>query len=90
VNLPGLATTPRSMAAAMDRVAGHAASDLIDWADDPVTGAIVRSWPARVRAPRASALGLRADDSFDDIVREYLAGRDGLPPGPRGAAVSAG
>jgi D-erythronate 2-dehydrogenase len=90
VNLPGLATTPRSMAAAMDRVAGYAASDLIDWADDPVIGAIVRSWPARVRTPRASALGLRPDDSFDDIVREYLAGRDGLPPGRDGAAVSAG
>jgi nucleoside-diphosphate-sugar epimerase len=76
MNLPALATTPQAMADAMDRVAGYAASDLIDWADDPVIGAIVRSWPARVEAPRASALGLRAEASFDDIVREYL---DGLP-----------
>jgi hypothetical protein len=73
MNLPGIATTPRSMAAAMDRVAGYAASDLIDWTDDPAIGAIVRSWPARVETPRASALGLRGDESFDDIVREYLA-----------------
>jgi D-erythronate 2-dehydrogenase len=73
MNLPGIATTPRSMAAAMDRVAGYAASDLIDWTDDPVIGAIVRSWPADVETPRASALGLRGDESFDDIVREYLA-----------------
>ena len=72
MNLPALTTTPRSMADAMDRVAGYAASDLIDWADDPVTGAIVRSWPARVEARRASALGLRPETSFDDIVREYL------------------
>ncbi|HVT68433.1 MAG TPA: NAD-dependent epimerase/dehydratase family protein, partial [Trebonia sp.] len=88
MNLPALTTTPRSMADAMDRVAGSSSpaspartrpSDLIDWADDPVTGAIVRSWPARVEAPRAQALGLRADASFDDIVREYLAGR----PAPR-------
>jgi hypothetical protein len=74
LNLPALATTPRDMAQAMDRVAGYAASDLIDWTDDPVIGAIVRSWPARVAAPRAAALGLRADASFDDIVREYLDG----------------
>jgi D-erythronate 2-dehydrogenase len=72
LNLPALATTPREMAQAMDRVAGYAASDLIDWTDDPVIGTIVRSWPARVAADRAAALGLRADASFDDIVREYL------------------
>jgi nucleoside-diphosphate-sugar epimerase len=86
MNLPGLATTPRSMAQAMDRVAGYAASDLIDWSDDPVIGAIVGSWPARVRATRASGLGLRADDSFDDIVREYLAGHGGPPADPAGPA----
>jgi nucleoside-diphosphate-sugar epimerase len=72
LNLPALTTTPRSMADAMDRVAGHAASDLIDWTDDPVIGPIVRSWPAQVEAPRATALGLRPETSFDDIVREYL------------------
>jgi D-erythronate 2-dehydrogenase len=72
MNLPALATTPRSMADAMDRVVGYAASDLIDWTDDPVIGAIVRSWPASVVTPRANALSLRPEASFDDIVREYL------------------
>ena len=72
MNLPALATTPKDMAEAMDRVAGYAASDLIDWADDPVIGAMVRGWPARVEARRANTLGLHADASFDDIVREYL------------------
>jgi D-erythronate 2-dehydrogenase len=74
LTLPGLTTTPRDMAAAMDRVAGRAASDLIDWTDDPVIGAIVGSWPARFETRRAHALGLRPDRSFDDIVRSYLAG----------------
>ena len=72
MNLPALATTPGEMAQAMDRVAGYAASDLIDWTDDPVTGSIVRSWPAIVEAPRAAALGLRPEASFDDVVRAYL------------------
>jgi nucleoside-diphosphate-sugar epimerase len=74
MNLPGLSTTPRDMAAAMDRVAGYAASDLIDWIEDPVIGAIVLSWPARFETRRAHALGLRPDRSFDDIVREYISG----------------
>jgi D-erythronate 2-dehydrogenase len=73
MTLPGLTTTPASMAAAMDRVAGYAASELIDWTDDPVVGAIVGGWPARFETRRAHALGLRPDRSFDDIVREYLA-----------------
>jgi nucleoside-diphosphate-sugar epimerase len=79
LNLPALTTTPRAMAEALDRVAGYAASDLIDWTDDPVTGPIVRSWPARVAAARAAALGLHPETSFDDIVREYAggAGRQG-------------
>src|SRR6185437_15796460 len=72
MNLPALTTDPKTMADAMDRVAGYAASDLIDWTDDPVTGPIVRSWPASVDSVRAAALGLRPVTSFDDIVREYL------------------
>jgi D-erythronate 2-dehydrogenase len=77
MNLPALTTTPREMARALDRVAGAAVSDHIDWVDDPVVGTIVGSWPARFRTPRAHRLGLRADASFDDIVRDYLADNPG-------------
>jgi nucleoside-diphosphate-sugar epimerase len=73
MNLPALTTTPRAMAAAMDRVAGPGRGDLIDWIDDPVIAPMVHSWPARVHAPRANRLGLTADESFDDIVRQYIA-----------------
>jgi nucleoside-diphosphate-sugar epimerase len=72
MNLPGLTTTPREMAAALDRVAGPGTSDLIDWTDDPVIGPMVRTWPADVRALRAEHLGLTPEKSFDDIVRAYL------------------
>jgi hypothetical protein len=74
MTLPGLSTTPGAMAQAMDRVAGYAASDLIDWSEDPVIAPMVTSWPARFATRRAHALGLRAVQSFDDIVREYIAG----------------
>jgi nucleoside-diphosphate-sugar epimerase len=76
MTMPALTTTPREMAAAMDRVVGYPASDLIDWAqEDPVIAAIVATWPARVEASRAHALGLRPDESFDDVVREYVTRR---------------
>ena len=80
MNLPALTTTPREMAQAMDRVAGRAVSDLIDWTDDPAIGAIVRSWPAMVDTPRARAFGLLPVASFDDIVREHLGESAGAPP----------
>jgi nucleoside-diphosphate-sugar epimerase len=73
MNLPGLATTPREMAAALDRVAGPGTSDLIDWTEDPVIAGMVRTWPAEVRTPRADRLGLTTEQSFDDIVQTYLA-----------------
>jgi len=33
----------------------------------------VGTWPARLHTLRAERLGLHADTSFDDLVREYLA-----------------
>jgi D-erythronate 2-dehydrogenase len=81
MNLPALTTTPREMADALDRVAGAGASDRIDWVDDPVVRAIVGSWPARLRTPRAQRLGLRADTSFDDVVRAYIADNPGATAG---------
>lgn len=72
INLPALKTTAGEMAAALKRVAGAAATALIDWTPDPAIMKIVTSWPANIDAARARALGLSADDSFDAIVAEYL------------------
>jgi D-erythronate 2-dehydrogenase len=73
LNLPALSTTPQEMADALDRVAGEGTSKLIDWTVDPAVTAVVGSWPARFVTARASQLGLTADTSFDDIIREYIA-----------------
>jgi len=73
MNLPGLVTTPREMAAALDRVTGKPTSDLIRWERDPTIEAIVASWPARFATPRADRLGLTTDASFDDVIRTYRA-----------------
>jgi nucleoside-diphosphate-sugar epimerase len=73
MNLPALTTTPREMAAALDRVTGEHTSRLIEWSDDAAVRAVVESWPARFVTERASALGLMPETSFDEIVRRYLA-----------------
>ena len=72
LNLPALTTTPGEMAVALERVAGTAAIGLIDWTLDAAIGNIVKTWPARIHSVRAGRLGLLAEESFDDIIRDYI------------------
>ncbi len=72
LNLPALTTTPGEMAAALECVAGAAATGLIDWTPDPAVGNIVKTWPARIRSARAGALGLLSENSFENIIRDYI------------------
>ena len=73
VNLPALTVTVADMVAALDRVAGPAASTLIDWIPDPAVARIVTSWPARFQTGRAARLGLVPDPDFDSVIRMHLA-----------------
>lgn len=72
LNLPALTTTPGEMAAALERVAGPGAAALIDWTPDPAIRNIVKTWPARIDAARARGLELLPEQSFDDIIQEYI------------------
>ena len=72
INLPALSTTVGAMAAALEKLGGKAAADLIDWTPDPVIANIVTSWPAVIDAARARALGLQSDPNFESIVADYI------------------
>ena len=72
LNLPAIKTTTGEMAAALARVAGTAATGLIDWSPDPVIAKIVTNWPATIRATRAKGLGLLPDQDFESIIRDYV------------------
>lgn len=72
VNLPALTTTVGAMAQALEDLAGPAATALLDWVPDARIAAIVTAWPSRVHSARATALGLLADASFNDILHEYV------------------
>ncbi|MFZ4479231.1 MAG: D-erythronate dehydrogenase [Rhodoferax sp.] len=72
LNLPSVRTTVGEMASALGRVAGSAATGLIDWTPDLAIAGIVSNWPANIRATRASRLGLLPDPDFESIIRAYV------------------
>ncbi len=72
MNLPALRTSVGEMAAALGRVVGPAATDLLDWTPDPAIIRVVSTWPGAIAATRARALGLLPDASFEAIIRDYI------------------
>ncbi len=72
LNLPALTCTTGQMAAALEKVAGKAVSDLIDWTPDATIRRIVATWPARINAQRAKGLGLLPEPDFETLIREYI------------------
>jgi nucleoside-diphosphate-sugar epimerase len=83
VTLPALTVTVGEMVGALERVAGPAATALIDWVPDPAVAAIVASWPARVHSERAARLGLAPDPDFGSIIQMHLAETRGAAPADR-------
>jgi D-erythronate 2-dehydrogenase len=72
MNLPAMTTQVGAMAQALESTGGAAAAALLKWQVDPAIERIVATWPTRIASPRANALGLQADASFDSIVRAYI------------------
>jgi len=73
VTMPALSVTVADMAAALTQAAGPQVSALIDWIPDPAVAQIVTTWPARVRAERATGLGLTPDPDFGSVIRAHIA-----------------
>jgi nucleoside-diphosphate-sugar epimerase len=81
VNLPGITLTVREMIDAMGRVAGKDAAARVKFVPDARIQAIVKTWPVRFRTDRALAMGFKADDDFESVVRDYMA-TEGLAVAP--------
>ena len=71
VNLPGITLTVREMLDAMGRVAGDATVKRVRFVDHARIQKIVKTWPVRFTTERADAMGFKADDSFDEVVRDF-------------------
>lgn len=72
LTMPGLSALVGEEIAALERVAGRKAVDLIRREPDPVIRSIVSGWATDFDARRASALGFTAETSFDEIIRIHI------------------
>jgi len=72
INLPGLTMRVGDMLAALEQVAGQKVRQRVRFERDERIAAIVANWARGASAQRASALGLRPDASFQDIIRQYI------------------
>ncbi|MEK8051292.1 D-erythronate dehydrogenase [Ideonella sp. DXS22W] len=86
LNLPGLTITVQQMLDALARVAGPEVRARVSFQHDERIAGIVARWPRASSAARANALGLQADASFDDIIRQYIADHQGHPTALKGMA----
>lgn len=73
VNLPGITLTVREMIDAMARVAGEETKRRVRFVPDARVQSIVKTWPVRFRTERALAMGFRADDDFESVVKDHIA-----------------
>ena len=72
LSMPGLSATVGEEIAALRRIAGEKAVSLIRREPDPVIMRIVAGWPQAFDASRATALGFKAERSFDEIIRVHI------------------
>ncbi|HSS70770.1 MAG TPA: D-erythronate dehydrogenase [Casimicrobiaceae bacterium] len=79
INVPGMCVSVGEMVAALRRVAGDVVAERVKWQPDPVIERIVATWPPRFAPVLGPALGMRADDDFEAIIRQYV--EDELPAG---------
>ena len=73
INLPGITATVREMVDALGRIAGKERAALVQDAPDERIRAIVKTWPTRLRTPRADAMGFKADPDIDAVIRAHIA-----------------
>ncbi|RVT82668.1 NAD-dependent epimerase/dehydratase family protein [Rhodobacteraceae bacterium CCMM004] len=72
MTMPGRRWRVQDLIDAMTAVAGPEPAQRIRWEPQPDIAAIVQGWRYDYRPEKALALGLTADDSFEDNVRYFL------------------
>ena len=72
LTMPAVICTVAEQIAALRRFAGDTVAARIRREPDAVIMRIVQGWPQRVDAARATALGFRAETSFDEIIRIHV------------------
>jgi nucleoside-diphosphate-sugar epimerase len=73
LNVPGISVTAGEMVAALERVAGRDVAARVRWEKDARIDRMMNGWPGALDDSRARALGFPADESFDEMIRKYMA-----------------
>ena len=82
LNLPALNVTVQQMLDALQAVAGPQVRARVKSKPDARIAGIVANWPKGASAARATALGLRPEARFEDIIRQYIADSAATPGTP--------
>src|ERR1019366_1644004 len=69
LNLPGISVSIEEMVATLEKVAGKATVDRVEFTPDPVIEEIVSTWPAEFESTRARAMGFKGDEDFASILQ---------------------
>jgi nucleoside-diphosphate-sugar epimerase len=72
LNAPGITVSVAEALAALERIAGRQTAALVRFMRDAAIEKIVLGWPARFATARAAALGFKADEDIDDIIRAHM------------------
>lgn len=72
LNLPALTVTVGQMLQALEEVAGKDVAKLVTLKPDESIARIVGGWPSRFDCQRTHRFGLKADASYQDIIRQYI------------------
>jgi len=73
LNMPAISVTVGEMLDALQKVCGDKVRALVTHQPDPLVEKIVLGWPTHWENKRSLAMGLKADESFEAIIRQYLA-----------------
>ena len=84
LTLPGLNVTVQQMLDALAKVAGPRVRALVKPERDERIAGIVANWPQGVTAQRATALGVRVEHAFEDIIGQYIADNQAHPTALKG------
>jgi nucleoside-diphosphate-sugar epimerase len=72
LNMPALSVTVGEMLEALEKVCGRSVRDLVIHEPNPLVEKIVLGWPTHWENKRSIAMGLKADESFEAIIRQYI------------------
>jgi nucleoside-diphosphate-sugar epimerase len=84
LNLPALNVRVGDMLDALEAVAGPAVRARVRFERDERIAGIVANWPKGASAARAGKLGLKPEQNFQDIIRQYIADNAHTPHALKG------